>query len=86
MFGKVTTILFQEWNIVSSAVYNVLTTSDVWLKLELKMLVYRGEGVSISGYRGMAVGIEANICRRFFWCGVGMERPDSYVDEEHIGI
>ena len=50
------------------------------------MLVYRGEGVSISGYRGMAVGIEANICRRFFWCGVGMERPDSYVDEEHIGI
>ena len=50
------------------------------------MLVYRGEGVSISGYRGMAVGIESNICRRFFWCGVGMERPDSYVDEEHIGI
>ena len=40
-FGKFTTILFQERIIVSSVGFDVLTTSDSWLKLVLKTLVYR---------------------------------------------
>ena len=35
---------------------------------------------------GMAVGNEANSYRRFFGCNVGMEWPDTDVDEGNIGI
>ena len=61
-------------------------TSDGWLKLVLKTLVYREGGANSSGFRGMSVGNIYNSCHRCFWCGVGMENPDSAVYEEHPRI
>ena len=51
------------------------------MKLASKKLVYRVGGVNRSGCMGMAVGNEANSCRRFFWCNVGMAGPDTDVDK-----
>ena len=46
----------------------------------LKMLVYRGDGINSSSYRGMKFGTEANSCYTDFWGRVGMERPNGDVD------
>ena len=62
-FGNVTTIFCQEWSISSCVVRYVLTTIDVWLKLALKMLVYRECGVNNSGCSGMSVGNKLFACR-----------------------
>ena len=56
------------------------------MKLALKTLVYRVGGVKSSGCRGMEVRIKANICCRFLWGGVGMERPVGAVDEKNLRI
>ena len=64
----------------------MLTTSDGWLKLSLKMLVYRGGGVNSNGFKGLSVVTKSNSCCRCFRCDIGMESPDSDVDKENIGI
>ena len=61
-------------------------TSDGWLKMVLETLVYRGGRINSSDCRGIIVGNEDNSCCMGFWCGVGMDIPDSAVDEENIGI
>ena len=64
--GKVTNIFCQEWGIGICVVHNALMTSDGWLELLLKMLLYMGGRVNISGFRGIEVGTKANSLCIFF--------------------
>ena len=62
-------------------VCNDFTTSDGWLKLVLKTLVYKGGLVNSSGYRDMEVSTKTNTCRRGFWCSFFMEMPYGSVND-----
>ena len=63
-----------------------LNTSDVWLKLLLNTLVYRGAGISSSGWRGVAVGIKTNSLRKVLGGCVGMEWLNGAVDGKYLVI
>ena len=60
--------------------------SDGWLKTHLNHFLDRGGGVNSSGCNGMIVGKEENICLSNFGGRVGMERPNSDIDENISGL
>ena len=53
----------------------MLTTSDVWFKLAMETLFYRGGGINISGIRGMIIRTKTNRCNRDLGCDIGIKRP-----------